>query len=108
MGITKTSGFSETQLKFGELFKVLGHPARMAIVEYLVNSPSCVCGDIVEEIPLAQSTISRHLKELKNANIIQGTVEGNNICYCLNENTINEISSLIDSFGKKIKENKCC
>ena len=108
MGITKTTGFTKQQIKFAEIFKVLGHPARMAIIEYLINSPSCICGEIVKEIPLAQSTISRHLKELKDAEIIQGTIEGNNICYCLNENTMSQISKLIESFEVKLKKNSCC
>ena len=82
MGASKTEHFSEVQNKLSVLFKAMGHPARVAILEYLMSVDSCICGDIVNELPLAQPTISQHLKELKNANIIKGTIEGTAICYC--------------------------
>ena len=84
MGISKTTGFSDSQNELAVLFKALSHPARIAIIEYLLTVDTCICGDIVNELPLAQPTISQHLKELKNANIIKGTIEGKSICYCLN------------------------
>lgn len=83
MGITKSEIFSEHQNEIASLAKVLGHPARIAILEYLFKSESCICGDLVEEIGLAQPTISQHLKELKNAGIIKGTIEGTSVCYCI-------------------------
>jgi ArsR family transcriptional regulator, arsenate/arsenite/antimonite-responsive transcriptional repressor len=76
MGISKTESFTEEQNKIALVLKALAHPARIAIIEYLLSVDSCICGDIVKELPLAQATISQHLKELKNANIIKGSIEG--------------------------------
>lgn len=98
MGITKTEGFQPKITTTAALFKALGHPGRLAIIEYLINSPSCICNDIVEQIPLAQPTISRHLSELKNVGLIQGTIMGNNICYCINENKWEELKTAIEAF----------
>ena len=89
------------------LFKALSHPARIAIVDYLLKVDSCICGDIVNELPLAQPTISQHLKELKNANIIKGTIEGTAICYCINPDTMEKIESHFGTIRQKLK-NKCC
>ncbi len=83
MGTAKTEHFSEQENEIAMIFKALGHPARVAIVESLAKKGSCVCGEIVEELPLAQATVSQHLKELKAAGIIQGTIEGTHTCYCL-------------------------
>ena len=79
MGATKSDFFSEQQNEMAQFLKALVHPARITIVEYLLKVESCICGDIVNELPLAQPTISQHLKELKNAKIIQGTIEGTSI-----------------------------
>lgn len=73
MGASKSDFFSEEQNELANLFKAISHPARIAIIQYLLKVNSCICGDIVNELPLAQPTISQHLKELKNAKIIQGT-----------------------------------
>lgn len=110
MGISKTNFFTEPQNQQAILFKALGHPARIAIVEYLLSVNSCICGDIVNEIPLSQPTISQHLKELKNAQIIQGTIEGNAICYCINEDKIAEIQQYFSSILKtlELKKSNCC
>jgi DNA-binding transcriptional ArsR family regulator len=89
------------------LFKALSHPARIAIVEYLLSVDSCICGDIVNELPLAQPTISQHLKELKNANIIKGSIEGTAICYCLNPETMVRIENYFGMIRAKLKS-KCC
>lgn len=97
MGISKTEGFSAHQNELGIVAKALGHPARIAIIEYLLKVESCICGDIVNELPLAQPTISQHLKELKNAGLIKGNFEGNSICYCINEIGFEKI---IDLFQK--------
>lgn len=83
MGATKTDHFTDRQNKLATLAKALGHPARIAIIDVLLRVNACVCGDIVDELPLAQPTVSQHLKELKQAGIIRGSVEGNSICYCL-------------------------
>ena len=110
MGITKTENFTENQNGIALLLKALGHPARVAIIEYLMSVNSCICGDIVNELPLAQPTVSQHLKELKNAGIIKGSISGNAICYCIDERAIatlrlyfGAIQSNLD--GKKIN---CC
>lgn len=107
MGASKTASFSVEQNELATLFKALSHPARIAIVDYLLKVDSCICGDIVNELPLAQPTISQHLKELKNANIIQGTIEGTAICYCINPDTMEKIESHFGTIRQKLK-NKCC
>jgi DNA-binding transcriptional ArsR family regulator len=81
MGITKTNSFTVNQNELAILAKALGHPARIAIIEYLLKVNTCICGDIVNELPLAQPTISQHLKELKNARLIKGKIDGSTICY---------------------------
>ena len=87
MGASKTEYFTDEQNKIAGICKALGHPARIAIIEHLMKVNACICGDLVNELPLAQPTISQHLKELKNAELIKGEIEGNSICYCLNEKT---------------------
>ncbi len=107
MGASKSESFSLEQNEMASLFKALSHPARIAIVDYLLTVDTCICGDIVNELPLAQPTISQHLKELKNANIIKGTIEGTAICYCINPDTIEIIEKYFGSINKQLK-NKCC
>ncbi len=107
MGASKSASFSEAHNEMAILFKALSHPARVAIVEYLLTVDSCICGDIVNELPLAQPTISQHLKELKNANIIKGTIEGTAICYCINEETIRKIEQHFGRISNHLKS-KCC
>lgn len=85
MGITKSEIFTQKQNEMAAMLKALAHPARIAIIEHLVRTKSCICGDLVEELGLAQATISQHLKELKNAGLIKGTVDGTSVCYCINE-----------------------
>ncbi len=107
MGASKSDSFSVEQNEMATLFKALSHPARIAIVDYLLTVDTCICGDIVEVLPLAQPTVSQHLKELKNANIIKGTIEGTAICYCLNPETIDKIEQHFGVIRQKLK-NKCC
>lgn len=107
MGISKSASFSVEHNEMASLFKALSHPARVAIVEYLLSVDTCICGDIVNELPLAQPTISQHLAALKNTNIIKGTIEGTAICYCLNPDTIEIIEKYFGSINKQLK-NKCC
>ncbi|MBI1837649.1 MAG: winged helix-turn-helix transcriptional regulator [Flavobacteriia bacterium] len=95
MGISKSDYFSEEQNEIASLMKALGHPARIAIIEFLLQKKSCVCGAIVTELPLSQPTISQHLKELKNVNLIKGSIDGNSICYCLNQKTLKKIQKYI-------------
>jgi len=109
MGLTKTDNFTDTQLRFAELAKALGHPARVAIVQYLISQESCVCGDIVDELPLSQSTVSQHLKELKDARIIKGEISGAKTCYCIDEITWKEIELSFGSFFAAYQPlNNCC
>ncbi|NHM05565.1 ArsR/SmtB family transcription factor [Flavobacterium celericrescens] len=107
MGVSKSESFSVAHNEMASLFKALSHPARVAIVEYLLSVDTCICGDIVEVLPLAQPTVSQHLKELKNANIIKGSIDGTAICYCINPDTIEIIEKYFGSINKQLK-NKCC
>ncbi len=111
MGISKSDFFTEEQNEMANLMKALGHPARIAIIEFLLEKESCICGDIVNELPLSQPTISQHLKELKTVNIIKGSVDGNTICYCLNLETLSKIQTYVQhTISKKIngQANNCC
>lgn len=107
MGTTKFSSFSENQNTIAALFKAMAHPARIAIVEYLLKVETCICGDIVNELPLAQPTISQHLKELKNVGIIKGRVEGTAICYCLNPETLQLLENYFSNIFNQL-HTKCC
>jgi ArsR family transcriptional regulator len=110
MGLTKTDFFTEKQNKMACILKALGHPARIAIIDFLLKSDKCICGDIVNEIQLAQPTVSQHLKELKNAGLIQGNIEGTAICYCIDKKTFMEFQKYLTGiFGKLEKQkNSCC
>ncbi len=109
MGIRKTEGFTEEQLEFSGFAKALGHPARVAILEYLANTSACVCGDLVDVLPLAQSTVSQHLKELKAVGLIQGEIEENKLCYCLNRENWNKLKNYIDKLQPTKKlQTTCC
>lgn len=109
MGATKTEYFKDKQNSIAILAKALGHPARIAILEYLIKVDTCICGDIVNELPLAQPTISQHLKELKNAGLIKGNIEGNSICYCVDEKAIIKLQNYFAGISTKLdKKNNCC
>ena len=110
MGATKTENFSTEQNTIAIMIKALGHPARIAIVEYLLKVNTCICGDIVNELPLSQPTVSQHLKELKTAGLIKGNVEGNAICYCIEEEAIQKLQHYFNSIatGLENKKNSCC
>ena len=110
MGLSKTEIFTKEQNELAAFAKVLGHPARIAIIEHLFKIDTCICGDLVNEIGLAQPTISQHLKELKKLGIIQGTVEGTSVCYCINPDKWNEMGTLISSFLKRdfVDSGNCC
>ena len=108
MGITKSEIFSAEQNKLAQLMKALAHPARIAILQQIVKSESCICGDLVNDLGLAQATISQHLKELKNAELIQGTIEGTSICYCINPETWHLLEKEIETFISSIKTNSTC
>src|SRR5919112_232282 len=85
MGATKSAAFTVKENKLAKYAKALAHPARVAILNLLANKQTCICGDIVEELPLSQSTVSQHLKELKEAGLIKGEIEGTKVCYCIDE-----------------------
>lgn len=111
MPLAKTKLFKSSQKRTAELMKALGHPARIAIVELLAERATCICGDITEELPLAQSTVSQHLKALKKAGIIKGEIEGVRTCYCLNEEGIKELEDHYRALIKKLKrttKEECC
>ena len=107
MAATKTEQFADYQIRLANMAKALGHPARVAIMEYLLrNSGTCVCGDIVEELPLAQSTVSQHLKVLKEAGLIKGETEGVSTCYCADLDGCRELSTTLLNLVKKATS--CC
>jgi len=108
MGITKSEHFTDHQNELANLLKALGHPARVAIVEYLIQHKQCICGDIVNELPLSQATISQHLRELKQVGVIQGNIEGNSICYCLNPQVFEQITNFMGIVIESVTKNKCC
>jgi len=108
MGATKTEFFTDKQNNIAAMIKALGHPARIAIVEYLVKVDTCIGGDIVDELPLAQPTISQHLKELKTAGLIKGNVDGNSICYCIDGNAVAHLRDYFIKMSEKLEKNNCC
>ena len=109
MGLTKTEIFTDKQNKLAIMLKALAHPARIAIVQHLIKINTCICGDLVDELGLAQPTISQHLKELKNAGIIQGTIEGTSVCYCIDPKVWKQLKTTLDSFFVSYTNNgKCC
>ncbi len=109
MGLTKTEIFNDNQNHLALIAKAMGHPARIAILEHLLKSDACVCGDIVVELGLAQATVSQHLKELKNIGLIKGNIEGTSVCYCINDEKWSEVSgSFADFFARKVPALDCC
>jgi len=98
MGLTKTEIFTEEQNHLATALKALAHPARISILEQIIHSKACICGDLAEELGLAQATISQHLKELKTAGIIKGTIEGVSVCYCINEPVWNQLKEDLMKF----------
>lgn len=109
MGITKSQMFTAKQNKLAQMMKALAHPARIAIIQYLLKSQACICGDLVEELGLAQATISQHLKELKTAGLIRGTIEGTSVCYCIDPTVWNQYKTELDAFFVAyVNNDKCC
>ncbi len=98
MGLSKKEEFSVRHNRIAAYAKALAHPARIAILEFLASQNACMCGDIVDELPLSQSTVSQHLRELKNAGLIKGDIEGTKVCYCINEKAYKEIKTLFNEF----------
>jgi DNA-binding transcriptional ArsR family regulator len=110
MGVTKTIDYSKTELDIAKYAKALAHPARIAIIQLLLKKQSCICGDIVDELPISQSTVSQHLKELKEVGLIKGEINGTSVCYCLDEKEWSKVSSLfVEMFNKvSVNNSKCC
>ncbi len=109
MGLTKSEIFTERQNKLAGMMKALAHPARIAIIQHLIKINSCICGDLVDELGLAQPTISQHLKELKNAGLIQGTIDGTSVCYCIDSKVWDYYKTTFDAFFVRYDNNeKCC
>lgn len=110
MGATKTDLFTREQNDIAMMAKALAHPARIAILQYLVKKSTCITGTLVEELGLAQATTSQHLKELKTAGIIQGTIEGTSVCYCIDPKVWKQYKVLFNSFfGEvQISDQSCC
>jgi DNA-binding transcriptional ArsR family regulator len=106
MGLSKTESFTAKQNRIAEVAKALAHPARVAILEFLAGQNSCVCGDIVEELPLSQATVSQHLAELKRIGLINGEIEGPRVCYCIDKKAWDEAKQLLSQFLSDVK--KCC
>lgn len=105
MAQSKTDLFSEEEKLASGFAKALSHPARVKILKILAEKNVCICGDIVEILPLAQSTVSQHLKELKEINLISGEIEGPKTCYCINMETLKKLS---DTFNKLFSNFGCC
>ncbi len=107
MGLSKTEEFTKSQNEVAALTKALAHPARVAILQFLVKSNSCVCGDIVDQLPLSQSTVSQHLAELKKVGLIRGNIEGPTICYCIDEKAWARAKKVLQDFFDSYK-GSCC
>lgn len=110
MGATKTDLFTPLQTELAALAKALGHPARIAILQEMLEKNTCQCGELVSTIGLAQPTVSQHLKELKQAGIIRGSIDGTRICYCIDAETWNRYKALFNTFFEQLKpfDDSCC
>lgn len=110
MGLTKAELFTDQQNQIAIYAKVFGHPARVAILQHLFKIDACVCGDLVNELGLAQPTISQHLKELRNLRLIKGDVDGTSVCYCINPEGWTKMKTIMTDFLNQDFKNKmdCC
>lgn len=108
MGLTKTEEFTKIQNDLAVITKALGHPARIAILQFLIKTKSCVCGDIVDELPLSQSTVSQHLSELKKAGLIKGDIEGPSVCYCIDQKAWERAKKMIGDLFESYQAQNCC
>ena len=110
MGLSKTEEFTVKENRLAVYAKALAHPARIAILQLLIKKQACICGDIVDELPLSQSTVSQHLKELKVAGLIKGDIDGAKTCYCIDEkeweNAKSYLNILFNSY--QLAKAKCC
>ncbi|MEN9524788.1 MAG: hypothetical protein RLZZ256_172 [Bacteroidota bacterium] len=111
MGATKEAAYTSREVAIAKYAKALAHPARVAILSLLLKKQTCICGDIVDELPLSQSTVSQHLKELKEAGLIKGTIEGVSVCYCIDEKAWSKAQKLFQLFSETSvhrSKNSCC
>lgn len=108
MGLAKTEEFTLEQNDLAALAKALAHPARIAILQFLIQRKACVCGDIVDELPLSQSTVSQHLQELKKVGLIQGSVEGPRVCYCIDPRTWQRLKRELGVLFASFQDPTCC
>lgn len=110
MGLTETKEFTAKENKIAKYARALGHPARIAILNIILKNNNCICGDIVDKLPFSQSTVSQHLKELKEVGLIKGEIEGTKVCYCVNEKEWAIVENyFIDMFDKiKQRNGNCC
>lgn len=109
MGLTKTEKFTARQNQLASFAKALAHPARVAILEYLLAHKACICGDLVDELPLAQATVSQHLKELKAIGIIKGEIEGTSVCYCIDPQVWEAVRGALSGLlAAPVSGKNCC
>jgi len=111
MAHSKKGDFSPEEIQLAEFAKALSHPARLAILKILADRRSCICGEIVDVLPLAQATVSQHLKELKSAGLIKGEIDGPRSCYCINYEVVAEFQELMEKIFASMAEpnlNTCC
>ena len=109
MGASKIINYSEEELLIAKFAKALSHPARVAIIKLLLEKQSCICGDIVEDLPIAQSTVSQHLKELKESGLIKGNIDGASICYCVDTDVLQKANDILNKvLGASIQTQKTC
>lgn len=108
MGLTKTEIFTVEQNRLAVMLKAIAHPARIAILQEIIKSNTCICGDLVDELGLAQPTISQHLKELKNAGLIQGTIEGVSVCYCIEPVAWKLLQENLNAFFGTFQDKSTC
>lgn len=108
MGLTKTEVFTEEENRIADLAKAFSHPARVAILRLLAQKKACICGDLVDELPLSQATVSQHLKELKRIGIIQGSIDPPRVCYCINETVWEEAEQTFGQMFSTFLKSGCC
>ena len=109
MGTTKAEEFTLKDNKIAMYAKAFAHPARIAILKLLIQKNACICGDIVDELPLSQSTVSQHLKELKLAGLIKGSISGAKVCYCIDEKEWENAKKYLNElFQLQVKKKNCC
>ena len=108
MGLTKTEIFTDRQNRLAQMLKALGHPARIAIIQQLIKTKACICGDLVDELGLAQATISQHLKELKTIGLIKGTIEGTSVCYCIDDKVWKQYKKELDALFVSFEGKDSC